>query len=302
MTIAEIHGKISQSGSNLSDCLEDLLTSDVFTACKYLRSKTLIIPFLSKAINIKDENLSPLEEINVKIIRFVFWPRLDRSEPDVLISIESMNGDYLIILVEAKYFSSKSSTALNDDELEIAETPRDQIAREYLDLTEAHKFLNIPKEKVKDMVLIYLTAHRSIPYEEMVESYKETKRFFKKGNEINLYWLSWFELLPTIKKIIDVSDWEEPVLNDLKKLLERKRLIRFNGYRLKENKYIPKLKIYKNVKKIKRKVYKGRWDFLKEEEYSSPVFYLGNHHLKEYQWSNIQKVSLKKIYRGGKNE
>ena len=30
MTIAEIHGKISSSGSNLTDKQEDLLTSDVF--------------------------------------------------------------------------------------------------------------------------------------------------------------------------------------------------------------------------------------------------------------------------------
>jgi hypothetical protein len=283
MTIAEIHGKISQSGSNLFDCLEDLLTSDVFTACKYLRPKTLLIPFLARATSINNENLSQIEELSVKVVRFVFWPRLDRSEPDVLISIESMNGDYLIILVEAKYLSSKSSIALNDAELEIAETPRDQLAREYLDLTEAHKFLNIPKEKVKNRFLIYLTAHRTIPYDALVESYRETKRFVKKGNEINLYWLSWFELLPTIKKLMDVSDWEEPILNDLKKLLERKRLIRFNGYRLKENKYIQKMKIYKNIEKIKRKAYRGHWVLLKEEKYSSPVFYLGNHHLKEYQ-------------------
>jgi hypothetical protein len=37
MTIAELHGKISSTGRNLHDQMEDLLTSDVFTACKYLR-------------------------------------------------------------------------------------------------------------------------------------------------------------------------------------------------------------------------------------------------------------------------
>ena len=36
MTIAEIHGKLSSSGSNISDRLEDLLTADVFGCLRYL--------------------------------------------------------------------------------------------------------------------------------------------------------------------------------------------------------------------------------------------------------------------------
>ena len=34
--IAELHGKISSSGSNLSDHLEDKLTGDVFGVLRYL--------------------------------------------------------------------------------------------------------------------------------------------------------------------------------------------------------------------------------------------------------------------------
>ena len=41
MTIAELHGKISRSGENLHDQMEDLLTSDVFSACKYVRPARL---------------------------------------------------------------------------------------------------------------------------------------------------------------------------------------------------------------------------------------------------------------------
>ena len=43
MTIAEIHGKISRVGTNLHEKMEDLLTSDVFTACKYVKPETLLL-------------------------------------------------------------------------------------------------------------------------------------------------------------------------------------------------------------------------------------------------------------------
>lgn len=49
MTIAEIHGKISHTGSNLSDQMEDLLTSDVFSTRRYVRPETLLLPFLRGA-------------------------------------------------------------------------------------------------------------------------------------------------------------------------------------------------------------------------------------------------------------
>jgi len=48
MSIAEIHGKISSSGSNISDRLEDLLTADVFGTFKYLVDPTALINFLEK--------------------------------------------------------------------------------------------------------------------------------------------------------------------------------------------------------------------------------------------------------------
>ena len=69
-------------------------------------------------------------------------------------------SQFIILLVEAKYFSSKSSIALDEAELEIAETASDQLAKEYLDLLESHMFFNIPKSKVLYYGLIYLTAHR----------------------------------------------------------------------------------------------------------------------------------------------
>jgi hypothetical protein len=47
MFIVEIHGKINSTGSNLSDRLEDLLTSDIFGPLRYLPAKEALIPIFN---------------------------------------------------------------------------------------------------------------------------------------------------------------------------------------------------------------------------------------------------------------
>ena len=113
MTIAEIRGKISRTGDNLSERLEDLLTSDVFSFCRYVRPYTLLLPFLRQAKRLDDEPLGNLLKDKVDRVNYLFWPRLHQSEPDVLISLELSSGRFFLILIEAKYFSSKSNSALS---------------------------------------------------------------------------------------------------------------------------------------------------------------------------------------------
>ncbi len=48
MTQAVIRGKISSSGTNLSERLEDLLTSEVFSRLRYLKPGEAIIPILNR--------------------------------------------------------------------------------------------------------------------------------------------------------------------------------------------------------------------------------------------------------------
>ena len=194
MTIAEIRGKISRTGDNLSERLEDLLTSDVFSSCRYVRPETLLLPFLRQAKRLNDEPLGYLLEDKVNRVKYLFWPLLIQSEPDVLISLELSSGRFFLILIEAKYFSTKSSSVLSEEELEIAETPRDQLAREYVDLLDALNVFHIPKSKIVGRALIYVTAHRSIPKNSISESLDEIKKFLVETDEINLFWTSWFKL------------------------------------------------------------------------------------------------------------
>lgn len=77
--MAEIGGKIGRTGSNLNDQMEDLLTSEVFTACRYLRPETLLIPFLNQSINRDDSTLQILNAELISTVDYLFWSRLFSS-------------------------------------------------------------------------------------------------------------------------------------------------------------------------------------------------------------------------------
>jgi len=74
MTIAEIHGKISDAGSNLSERMEDLLTSDIFGCMRYLPADKALLPLLNTARSFHGKSFN----IQDKVIKthYSFWPGL----------------------------------------------------------------------------------------------------------------------------------------------------------------------------------------------------------------------------------
>ncbi len=127
MTVAEIHGKISETGTNLSERMEDLLTSDIFGCMRYLPDQDALIPFLQTAYSLHGNILTIPGD--VRRVHWSFWPWLKvvgriPCEPDVVLGLETEENDVHLILVEAKYYSGLSS-----EEDERAE-PNDQLARE----------------------------------------------------------------------------------------------------------------------------------------------------------------------------
>ena len=74
MSIAEIRGKISATGSNLSERMEDLLTSDILGCMRYLPAQKVLIPFLQRARSLYGNTLTiPGEVLRV---HYSFWPWL----------------------------------------------------------------------------------------------------------------------------------------------------------------------------------------------------------------------------------
>ena len=231
MTIAEIRGKLSSSGSNIHDRNEDLLTSDVFGCLRYLPFDEGCRAILTQAqrcfgcnADTKKLCIDPID----KDVKFHFWRRLGRSEPDVLIE----HGKHLIMM-EVKYLSSKSGhhEAVENDENRHGVARPDQLAREFQDLM---AYGNYSKRS-----LIYLTAHRSLPQEDIEAGYKQLKKWnygpLEKYKD-NIYWLSWFEVYKTISELLKDSQkiqdkYQRKVLCDMQRLLRRKGFRKFEGFK-----------------------------------------------------------------------
>ena len=98
MTIAELHGKISGTGKNVHDRLEDLLTSDVFGSILYSEKWEILEEWLSLASNAFEESLKDVFQLHqIESVTIVFWPSGGRfgREPDVLLKIvDSQNEIY----------------------------------------------------------------------------------------------------------------------------------------------------------------------------------------------------------------
>ncbi len=232
MTIAELYGKISSTGSNLHDQMEDLLTSDVFSACKYLRSSTLLLPFLSTATSIGGASTAELLPKDAKQAEYHFWPMLAHGEPDLVIVIKDSEEGVHLVVVEAKYFSGKSSVALDEEELETATAPADQLAGEYEDLLTLERQLALGIDGIRSRLLVYVTAHRNIRAAALEESMREIERFHPSLPAGPVYWTNWFALVPLLTQPIICEKWEHPIIDDLHDLMVRKGFISYKGFDL----------------------------------------------------------------------
>ena len=204
--------------------MEDILTSNVFGLLKYVTPEEGLLNYLAFAED-EDGNqplkyLGFLHEVSQDSISYDFWPWWEEPncygcEPDVVISLKISAQKKLLMLIEAKYLSGKSSEA--DESYDI---PTDQLAREWDNLSvRSNKSNECP-------VLIYLTAHYAYPYQDINDAISEFRE--KRPNSVNpiIYWLSWRHLFELCKTTAN------PILKDLILLLERLNLKFFNGVAL----------------------------------------------------------------------
>jgi len=72
MTIAELRGKISPTGTNLSERMEDLLTSDCLGCMRYLPAQKALVPLLRLARSFHG-NVLAIPEKTIRV-HYSFWP------------------------------------------------------------------------------------------------------------------------------------------------------------------------------------------------------------------------------------
>lgn len=209
MLQAQLRGKLTRQ----EDDMEDLLTSNVFGSIKYIRPEEGLLPLLASSIN-SDGN-APTQALQpISNVKYEFWPwiqepKCEGCEPDVLITIQLVNNQKIIILVEAKYLSDKSSLA-NE-----GVAPKDQLAREWDNLT------RLADRQKATPILLYVTAHLGYPKKSIDDSRKEYMG--KRKEDMSVFWISWRKL-PKL-----FSNARHQILNDLVEVLRRQGLIFFEG-------------------------------------------------------------------------
>jgi len=229
MIQAQLHGK-APSGLTWS---EDMLTSSIFGMLKYLSSPETTINILQNSVNLENDPLKLPDEIAK--ISYIFWPRLQRSEPDLVLVLHCPDGEHLVG-IEAKYLSTKSS--VEDHSVEQSErthsSQRDQLAREIEDLHDVRNYaeLGIRHERILSIRMIYLTLESYMPRDDLQDTL-DSIRLNEAGSfsPERLYWLSWKSMYSAIKTI-PRSGADQLIAEDLLKYLKRKDLITFPGFTL----------------------------------------------------------------------
>lgn len=207
--IYELRGKIPQNSSFIYS--EDVLTSTIFGNLRYLSSNSVLISFLSKAINLQNKNYS----CNLSdSINFHFWNKYSRknssqiNEPDLL-----LEDDQNVLIIECKYHSLLDE---NYSEQEIDYTNQ---------LLRYSSIINEYYPRKKNKAIIFLTLD-NYDYETCLK-----KTSSKLSPDISLYWLHWEALYPILENYSqsELSRNEKLLVDDLILFMERRNFDYFKG-------------------------------------------------------------------------
>ena len=203
--VEEFYGKISRSGSNLSDSSEDKLTGDFFGTLRYMDFCDGLQPILCGALRKSEKQqaeskaaIQLIENVNCTNIRdeehIKFWPKHDLGELDVLLDF-----DNCCIGIEVKFQSGLSS----DDQL----------------IREAEILCDLAKDKKK--ILLFIAKHESC-----ISVYRKYKNIISK--DVHFVFASWEDILQSMKDILNggkgskYTFGQKLMIRDLVRLLTRK--------------------------------------------------------------------------------
>ena len=213
--IEEIHGKISTTGSNLSDRLEDKLTGDIFGSLRYLPFDLGLGPILSAA---RITELSELiEKGGLHSCQVSFWPYHPLGELDVRIDL-----DHAVIGIEVKYQSPLSS----DDDADYSNGTDEELEKVSVNqLYRESKIVRELAEPDKKAFLILVACDSEC---ESIVSDVKARNLIENGVELGR--ISWQEILLTLEKQQSSDPLHNCVLGDMVALLKHQGFERFHGF------------------------------------------------------------------------
>ncbi|MDJ0331776.1 hypothetical protein [Planococcus sp. S3-L1] len=214
--ISEIKGKISSTGSNLSDRLEDKLTGDFFGALRYLPFEQGLKGILEQAeIAESEERTAWMKFLNEESgfkHSYNFWPQHSKGEIDLLIEF-----DDTLVGIEVKYRSGISS----EDEGEIVSYDKSlhQLSRY------SHMIEELANQK--QAFLIFLA-----PFSIQNSVQQQVGIDFNISSSVGLGFVNWEDIHTKLVRMskVALSGTQEYILSDVQELLEVKGLKRFSGF------------------------------------------------------------------------
>ena len=210
--IADIRGKISRSGSNLTERLEDNLTGNVFGALRYMPFSTVMGEILVKAVYPKSigEDIRDIQcEFWADNVQF--WPYDREGEIDALIEFENM-----IIGIEVKYTSGLSSDDDISNNEDVEGKNQEEMKKSINQLARESRII-LQKGSNKKKILLFVADRNSCK-----EVYADIiKRNILESN-VAFGYISWQDFLLQLKKLNVTDPYHQVIINDVIGLLIRK--------------------------------------------------------------------------------
>jgi len=248
--IAEIHNKISSSGSNLHDRLEDQLTGDIFGTLRYVPFEEGMAHLLSAIkFSLLDEEIklrisAATQDLRWGNAEIEFWPRCKEGEPDVMLC-----SDDTAVCIEVKYHSALSDGIDRSDsgggtgnadrvdsggdagnidaeaQTEERKPSQKQLARESRMLTAELKYKN---KKNKILLLIAKKDYCMRVYEGM-QNPDEPEQTIAEG--VLFGYISWHDILKTFSALPAAKNHPpECIVQDIVDLLTKKGFDGFDSF------------------------------------------------------------------------
>lgn len=203
--LAEIKGKVSRTGSNLSERLEDNLTGNVFGALRYLPFSDGLGKVLANSVQSSNVE-SIIKEVTDDFWanKIEFWPYDQEGELDALLTF-----DDTIIGIEVKFISGLSS--VDDADIDLNTLSRHQLARESRIVSS--------KGTNKNRVLLFIADRQMCKAVE--QSVKNSNNSIIE-NGVELGFISWQDFLHELKQLNGLDQFQQIIIQDLIELLTRK--------------------------------------------------------------------------------
>ena len=219
--IAEIQGKISSTGSNLNERLEDNLTGNFFGTLRYMSFENGLKKILLQGVTPKNDNvIEIIKNINVEewSDNISFWPYDKEGEIDVILDF-----DNCIIGIEVKYLSGISS----DDDISNDENSFEDKIKEDKSIQQLARESRIISKKGpnKEKILIFIADQQSC-----IDVYKDVTKRNIIEKDVNLVYISWQNILEIMKNLQCTNKYEKIIIDDLISLLTKKGFDQFKEF------------------------------------------------------------------------